>query len=344
MIFDCKLLGSKTWLPKFSFEERPYSDLEAYLLALAGALQGRNGVSVGEEAWTCNSNPGTITVLTSGTSGLPRVIERSLDLQSYQRRAKSVGLWFNPFRPDKWAFITTFFHVFASGGQMSVPTSFSTSGIADTLVSDQPSNLVMTPSLFNLLATSNPEELAAIEPSLISLGGEAASLSTLSGIRNMWPNVKIAQTYASTEHGDIWAVVSDKPGISRQQFSRNTSLALNEEGELLISGSPTGDFWKEEGDRYVFSHRKARSASVGGLLVDIDEIEAAAQSEGEAKVCRVYVGSRGPFGDVLRLEYFGALSADQLRARIAAVLPKHCIPPVITRVELATIAPTWKGV
>lgn len=234
---------------------------------------------------------------TSGTTGVPKVIEHDFDSLTSKLKAnaaKGKGIvWGMFYDVTRFAGLQVLLQVIVGGGEL-VWTDHRTSDKLVEWLSDKKVNAISaTPSMWRKLTMN--EKFDRLNLKLITMGGEIADASTLDLIANLFPEAKIRHIYASTEAGVGFSVIDKRPGFPVEWLSKalpdGTELKI-QDGHLWIrkqkssqcrqtlgGDSPssewmnTEDLVEKRGDRCLFLGRSNGAINVGGLKVQPSEVE-----------------------------------------------------------------------
>jgi acyl-CoA synthetase (AMP-forming)/AMP-acid ligase II len=275
-----------------------------------------------------------ITLYTSGTTGVPKpVCHRLLDVIAGKRVGESAGRWLLTFAPFRWAGISVLLHAIKADAEIVVPCSLNPKDIVQAGIQERATHASMTPSLFRKLqlAVSN-DDLKSLPFVQVTFGGEAASQSVLSAASKMWPGARISHVYAATEFGDICSISDRLAGVPEAKF-QSERFRFEADGELVIDGRHTGDFWALRAGRYHFVGRLEELINVGGAKVSPLEVENAALSIPGIDEARAYGAASPLLGQVVVLDYCGATLEAELQAKLRTLLPKVARPVSIHRVD-----------
>lgn len=325
-----------------SFDLLDKSGLQGYLNCLAGCLSGNVGVLVDEKGWSTTDSPAKLSLKTSGTTGSPKSVNRELEPLSLNKRKKMEGVWFSAYRPDKWAGISTSLHAFATNAKVSFPLKRDPMTMIDTLVSDRPDFIACTPTFFRILTSLAPESLHELPVKLVTFGGEVATQHDLDEVNRVWPDARVRHTYATTEAGDILVSKDAYEGFTVDAIRAKKELELSPEGELIVNGRATGDFWIVRNNRVFFSHRASDFAKVGGYRVDLSALRKKLQSISRIDALRIMVQKDRVLGEIIVLEYAGSISSHEIRLELSD-LPREMIPTVMRNVSSEVFSSSWKG-
>ncbi len=228
---------------------------------------------------------------TSGTSGDARLVEHSMaSLSRSVRRepARGAGLrWGLLYDLCRFAGLQVFLQSLAGGSVLVVDESAEAtpqSRIAG-FVRLGVNALSATPTLWRQVLMS--ATAAALEPRLVTLGGEIATQDVLDALAARWPSARITHIYASTEAGVGFAVadrIEGFPadwladplrGISVDPVSGEMLLRVPAPADRGAQTVHTGDAIEVLDGRARFRGRLNGSINVGGNKVMPEEVERA---------------------------------------------------------------------
>lgn len=277
---------------------------------------------------------------TSGTTGVPKEILVDLKAALGKKKAgDSNERWLLCYSPARWAGVSVVLHAIKSDCTLCVPESNSFPHLLNAICELNPTHASWTPSLFrNLVRTDESGILQKAKLRQITFGGEAATQSVLDLASSIWPSARITHVYASTELGDICSVSDRHAGVPREKFAR---FSFSEEGELLVNGSGTGDFWELIADRYYFRGRKEEIINVGGNKVSPLEIEEFAMRNG-ALAARAFGVANALMGSLVGLEYSGGPHPSELSLKFRSAFPKYACPASMKQVDEIPISEAGK--
>ncbi len=318
-------------------------------------------------------------LLTSGTTGVPKLVMHSLAGLTAPIAAGG--------RADKTVVWATFYDIRRYGGLQillraivggaSLVLSSAGEPIADhlaRLARHQVTYLSGTPSHWRRALMS--PEIGKISPQYVRLSGEIADQAILDCLRATFPQAGIGHAYASTEAGVAFEVndgltgfpaafiketrngvqIKVVDGSLRIRSPRAASRYVGTDQAALVDDDgfvDTGDIVELRTDRYVFVGRKGGIINIGGLKVHPEEVEAVINRHPRVRMSLVR-SKRSPvtgsvvIADVV-LNVDGQRAGEQLlqvRNDILSLcrdtLPRHKVPAAISFVPMLAVAATGK--
>jgi acyl-coenzyme A synthetase/AMP-(fatty) acid ligase len=304
-------------------------------------------------------------MLTSGTSGVPKIVRHTLEGltgaiigDGSARGAPPVWATFYDIR--RYGGLQIFLRAIIGGGSMVL--SEPGEPIADhvaRLHARGVTHISGTPSHWRKLLMSGTA--SGFDPRYVRLSGEIADQAVLDGLRRAFPKASIGHAYASTEAGVGFAVNDGLEGFPADMVkrsrdgvdvkvldgslrirSRRTAHAyVGRHASALTDGEgfvDTGDMVELRGNRYHFVGRRGGIINIGGLKVHPEEIEAVINRHAEVRMSRAK-SRRSPItgaivvADVVLADGDGSVRSDAIRDRILAdcraSLAPHKVPAII---------------
>src|ERR1700726_170679 len=317
-------------------------------------------------------------MLTSGTSGVPKIVSHTLEGLTGAIVADS------PARgtPPVWA---TFYDIRRYGGLQillravigggSMVLSEPSEPIADYVARLNASGVTHisgTPSHWRKLLMSGAA--GGFSPRYVRLSGEIADQAVLDGLRKTFPDASIGHAYASTEAGVGFAVNDGLEGFPAALVgeSRDGVEMKVVDGSLRIRSTRTahayvghnaaaltesdgfvdsGDIVELRGERYYFVGRRGGIINIGGLKVHPEEIEAVINRHAEVRMSRAR-SRRSPItgsivvADVILADGCDLTRSDDIRKEILAdcraELASHKVPAMIKFVSSLDVTAAGK--
>jgi acyl-coenzyme A synthetase/AMP-(fatty) acid ligase len=335
-------------------------DLEAVLGEGEHEATGRPGDAT--EIPPSHPGGGKVTLLTSGTTGIPKAATHTwATLGSPVRKDPSLAesRWLCAYPLPLYAGIQVLLQAFLNWAALVVPASFDPKQAAATLVDSRVTHASGTPTFWRQIIFFGGRDLlrrAALRQ--VTLGGEAVTQDLLDRLRSLWPGVRIVHIYASTEMGRLFSVTDGREGFPARYLETapepGTDLRILD-GELQARSAhgmigyeqeedraqdpgawrATGDLVEVQGDRVLFRGRSSDLMNVGGHKVAPLKIENTLRSvEGVADL-RAYPRRSSLAGQIVALEVVPVPGSNEtdlrqslLSAARAGLLP-HEVPRLI---------------
>lgn len=245
---------------------------------------------------------GSIFILTSGTTGMPKVAEHRFDRLVARITASAVvesnrgGRWLLTYPPTAFAGLQVLLTASLTDGAIIVPTERTPHECAHAAETRQATHISGTPTFWrSFLLAVQPQRLTSLRQ--ITLGGEAVDQGTLDRLAAAFPTARRTHIYASTEAGAVFAVSDGRAGFPAEWLEHEVQgVQLRVRSEQLEILSPrqmvgyravtdeapdagdewlrTGDLVRIEGDRVLFLGRDDAQINVGGSKVFPYEVEA----------------------------------------------------------------------
>lgn len=316
-------------------------------------------------------------MLTSGTSGIPKIVGHTLEglcgaIIADGPARGTPPVWATFYDIRRYGGLQIFLRAIIGGGSMVL--SQSGEGLADhlaRLTQHGVSHISGTPSHWRKLLMSGSS--AGFSPRYVRLSGEIADQAVLDGLSQAFPNASIGHAYASTEAGVGFAVNDGREGFPASLIGPNRDGVEMKvvDGSLRIRSKraahayvgqraadltdadgfvDTGDMVELRGDRYYFVGRRGGIINIGGLKVHPEEIEAVINRHAEVRMSRAK-SRRSPITGAIVVAdvILTAGSADRAReireeilTHCRASLASHKVPAVIRFVEALDVTPAGK--
>ncbi|MCP4193565.1 MAG: long-chain fatty acid--CoA ligase [Planctomycetaceae bacterium] len=287
-----------------------------------------NGLSVSQVPKEA-SDSGSLTILTSGTSGRPKAVRHHFD--KLARPVRHTGdqeqRWLMAYRPHLYAGLQVTLQALLNHGTLVIPdVDSSPQSVADLMLSARVTYASATPSYWRrLLLFADPGDLQHVPMKQITLGGEAIDQSILDQLSQCFPTARIVHIYATTEVGRCFSVSDGLAGFPRRFLDKPSADGIElkiEEGELYVrsensmeryderSGALenryTTDGWFQTGDlvevhenRVFFAGRSTDMINVGGNKVHPVEIEQVIRARADVAEVRIYAQSSSIAGELV---------------------------------------------
>jgi acyl-coenzyme A synthetase/AMP-(fatty) acid ligase len=316
-------------------------------------------------------------MLTSGTSGVPKIVGHSLEgltgaivADGPARGAPPVWATFYDIR--RYGGLQIFLRAILSGGSMvlSEPGEALADHVA-RLNARGVTHISGTPSHWRKLLMSG--SAAGFSPRYVRLSGEIADQAVLDGLRHAFPEASIGHAYASTEAGVGFAVNDGREGFPSSLLGNRDGVEMKvEDGSLRIRSTrtahayvgrnaaaltdadgfvDTGDMVELRGERYHFVGRRGGIINIGGLKVHPEEIEAVINRHPEVRMSRAKSRKSPITGSIVVADVILADGCDmgssggireKILAECRAQLAPHKVPAMIKFVGAIDITAAGK--
>jgi acyl-coenzyme A synthetase/AMP-(fatty) acid ligase len=352
-------------------EPARWTDAEVYLVVAA-----RAPVRAAAKAKTTRATEWLM--LTSGTSGVPKIVGHTLEALTGAIVADGPArgeppVWATFYDIRRYGGLQIFLRAVIGGGSMVL--SRPGEPIADyvaRLSARGVTHISGTPSHWRKLLMSGAAE--GFVPRYVRLSGEIADQAVLDGLRRAFPAASIGHAYASTEAGVGFAVNDGFEGFPAEIVGRDRDgVEMKvEDGSLRIRSTrtahayvgqnaaaltdtdgfvDTGDMVELRGDRYHFVGRRGGIINIGGLKVHPEEIEAVINRHPEVRMSRAR-SRKSPItgsivvADVILADGCDVSRSEAIRDKILtdcrASLASHKVPAMIKFVASLDITAAGK--
>lgn len=290
------------------------------------------------------------TLFTSGTTGRPKKVSHTLAGLS---RFVGVGakhaddIWGFAYNPAHMAGLQVFLQALFNGNTVVRLFGLGRGEIFSAIADYRITHISATPTFYRMLL---PPAAQFARVRRITSGGERFTPSLSAEMEKMFPNAKIANVYASTEAGTLFAADGDKFTVKDAM----RPLVKIVGGELFLHKSLLGesDSFALDGDWYAtgdivevvsenplslkFSRRKSDMINTGGYKVNPREVEDALLAVDGIKQAAVYGRANPILGNVVCAKVVpmgGGIDEAAVREALRKTLQGFKIPRIIETVE-----------
>ena len=330
------------------------------------------------ERMEAGSHPTEWVLLTSGTTGFPKMVVHSLasliaPIKSDQHQGADV-VWGTFYDIRRYGGMYIFLRALLGHGSMVLSSADESAG--DHLVrlgSHGVTHLNGTPSHWRRALMS--PSARAISPRYVRLSGEIADQAILNTLRSFYSQAAVGHAFATTEAGVGFEVndglegfpaslvgrkgeveIKVEDGSLRFRSARCADHYLSKESSALLDPEgfvDTGDIVDLRGDRYYFLGRRSGVINVGGQKVYPEEVETVINRHPAVRMSFVR-GRRSPItgalvvADVVLLgdPYPGDNKVSELKQEILNLcretLARHKVPTKINFVAVLAVAESGK--
>jgi acyl-coenzyme A synthetase/AMP-(fatty) acid ligase len=271
-----------------------------------------------------NSN---IILETSGTTGEPKLIKHKIsDIIGNCKISNDKSVWLFTYNKFHMGGIQVFLQAIINGDTLvdgyKLSKEKTLSSIEDNLVT----NISATPTFYRMLM---PIDKKFYNVKRITLGGEKSNSSLISDLRNIFPNCKINNIYATTETG---AVLFSKTNVFK--LNQRTKIDNNELLVLLPNNQwyNTGDIVSIQPDgSFVFNGRNKKIINLGGRNVNPSEIEELLKDNPNIVDAVLYSKTNSLLGNVLCSDVVlkNEMTKNEIKDYLSGFVEEYKIPRII---------------
>lgn len=254
-----------------------------------------------------------IALYTSGTTGRPKKVYHTFE--SLTRNVKTGekfkdNVWAFSYNPTHIAGIQVFFQALLNMNTIVYIFDVNRKEIPELLSNYKVTNISATPTFYRTILPEIKEKIDSVKR--VTFGGEKFDPTLENDLKNVFPNAKIVNIYASTEAGTLLTSSGEYfeiPEDKREYFK------ISEDGELLIhklllgesteinienGWYHTGDIVEIiEGNKIRFVGRKTEMINVGGYKVNPNEVEEEIKKVNGVLDAYVYAKSNRLTGNII---------------------------------------------
>jgi acyl-coenzyme A synthetase/AMP-(fatty) acid ligase len=234
----CSRAGSDLWIAHTTTPVTQLSDIvTAYGIQYRiGAVDEFTGMAMG------GSSPAEpkIHLMTSGTTGVPKIAAHSLDSllsrarAGAQHPANRAAKWLLTYQPSGFAGIQVLLTAAITNGLIVVPSERNPRGFYEAAKRWEVTQISGTPTFWRSFLMAG--DAASLPLRQVTMGGEAADQATIDRVKAAFPRARVTHTYASTEAGMVFAVhdgLEGFPASFLDQTARGIQLRV-QDGFLQI--------------------------------------------------------------------------------------------------------------
>ncbi|MES2140610.1 MAG: AMP-binding protein [Bacteroidota bacterium] len=296
-----------------------------------------------------------ITLFTSGTTGLPKVVHHTIPSLTRMIRVGSnyqENIWGLAYNPTHMAGVQVLLQSLLNLNTLVYIFGKTSNEVALNINLYNITHLSATPTFYRLLVASK-DVFPLVEK--ITLGGEKSDPKLHLDIKLSFPNAKINNIYASTElgslfvaKGDIFSVpdsIKKHVRVVDEELEIHTSIIPNMEKEEWYKTGDIVEIIDESPLRFKFKNRKTEMINVGGYKVNPNEIEEALRLFPELENARIYGKPNSVLGNIVCMEFVlnkGAkIEVVEIKKRLSEQFQDFKIPRIIK--EVVAIEKTRTG-
>ena len=249
------------------------------------------------EAVKLEPQPTEWVLLTSGTTGAPKMVRHTLaGLTGAIKTTSNLGtIWGTFYDIRRYGGLQVFFRSMLGGGSLVLSSvGEPVEDYLNRLAARRVTHVLGTPSHWRRALMSSAAR--KISPRYVRLSGEIADQAILDALRAFFPGAQITHAFASTESGVGFEVTDGREGFPDSVLGVHGDVEIKVVNGSLMVRSPrtasryvgperpqlmdedgfvdTGDIVERRGERWYFLGRKTGIINVGGLKVHPEEVEA----------------------------------------------------------------------
>ncbi|MDP3929945.1 MAG: fatty acid--CoA ligase family protein [Bacteroidota bacterium] len=289
----------------------------------------------------------SLTLFTSGTTGLPKKVTHSFETLSRHVKQSENHLnnvWGYAYNPTHIAGIQVFLQALLNKNTIVRLFGLSKESIENSIFDFEVTNLSATPTFYRMLIPT-----LKIFPNVkrVSFGGEKLNNTIKDTISNIFPNAKITNIYASTEFGTLFAS-NGETFVVKEALKKLVKVVDNElfvSSQLLATTINDIGEWYATGDlveviscnplEIKFLSRKNEMINVGGYKVNPNEVETCIYLLEKVKYVKVYPKKNSVLGNIICCDVVTdeIISENEIREFLRDKLQNFKIPRKINFVE-----------
>ena len=330
-----------------------------------GYLVGATDEPTGKDATAEPSGGPHIYMMTSGTSGTPKIATHTLESLGARARAATdhptnrMAKWLLSYQPSGFAGVQVILTAVMTNGLIVAPMARTPRGFLEAAERWGVTQISGTPTFWRSFLMAG--DVSALRLRQVTMGGEGADQATLDRVKAAFPEARLTHTYASTEAGFVFAVHDGQEGFPAtflSQTMHGIQLRVHDgflqirsphrmQGYISEAAQPvlddgwlaTTDRCEVVGDRVHLLGRADKTINVGGYKIHPLAVEKILLSIREVSEARVY-GVPNPISGalvaadiVLTPGQDAAVARPRILAVCRAQLPSFQVPRVLKFVD-----------
>jgi acyl-CoA synthetase (AMP-forming)/AMP-acid ligase II len=306
-----ELIAAAAWLAQTQTDglilpaDRPSPELQTRLAARGYTLVDLDrGTAAAPEKSTALKS-GRVSLLTSGTTGEPKIVEHTWETLFTMARVKTghAANWLLTYQPGTyawWQMVTM--ALFLPEQSLTIASERTPVALTQAAITHGVTAISATPTFWRLvLLQFSPDDLCALPVRQLTLGGEAVDQPILDRLHAQFPDATLTHIYASSEAGAAIVVRDGREGFPSEWLSAGDVAAdapqLQIRESILWIRSPfaTQSDWMCSGDLcevrdgrvLILGREQSTFINVGGAKVPAHEVERVLRSHPAVMWCRV---------------------------------------------------------
>jgi len=323
------------------------SDVEFFVFSEIKRLSGGSVKDIDDLINKINLSNLPLELNTSGTTGKPKTITHTIE--SITKNIKidlkhSNSIWGLTYYQGKMAFYQVMFQSLFNQSTLVNLFGYSFDVVGDRIKKFDVSHISATPTFYRMLSSDDKKYTKITQ---VTLGGESSTEHIINLLRNLFPNAKIKNIYASTETASLF--ISDGFTFKIPEKYKNKILfienMLHIHSDLLgeIDGSVIEGNWYNTQDmvefvnenEFKFIGRKNTEINVSGFKVNPIKIESVLYTLPYILNCKVFAKKNSVVGNILCcdvvLKY--KINKNIIKEDLKKVLDKFEVPSIINFVD-----------
>ena len=214
----------------------------------------------------------------------------------------------------------------------------------EQIINNKVSNITCTPTFLNMLVLNSYTNTNDVKT--ITVGGEKLFGTLINSYKEVFPEAKLINIYATTEAGSLLYSNDDKFSIPTKYIKKmkiiNNELLIHK--SLINDGKETNfiDEWFHTNDKvkmvgkntFIFVERENSYINTGGLRISPIEIEERMMEIKGISEVRVFAKPNSFLGSILCAEVMtNKLSVKEIKLKLSDKLDKFKIPQIIEIVK-----------
>lgn len=286
---------------------------------------------------------GRLWLLTSGTSGRPKMVAHTLGSLLTVHSPQPARKWLCPYAPGSYAWwqIVTL-SIFHAGVAIVFIDEDGLDSWPDVAIRESVDSVSGTPTFWRHALWRNSSALRELRLSQVTLGGEPVDQVLLDNLRRALPQARVSWIYASSEAGASIAVHDGMAGFPASWLNRiqagRPRLSVVDDELVIRSGRAAEDQPEEQrtGDRvevrdgrvFIVGRLGSDEVNVGGTKISASRVRETILRHPSVRWAAVRGRSAPIVGQVVVADVVtdGTLGVAELKSWCSRRLPEHGVP------------------